>query len=86
MTKERTGENLEISNQVGQEVRKNISIETPIALSSVQSLSRVQLFATTWTAARQTSLSITNCWSLPKPVSIELVTDSKSRMKENHSL
>ena len=47
MTKERTGENLEISNQVGQEVRKNISIETPIALSSVQSLSRVQLFATT---------------------------------------
>ena len=30
------------------------------SLSSVQSLSRVQLFATPWTAARQASLSITN--------------------------
>ena len=28
--------------------------------SSVQSLSRIRLFATTWTAARQASLSITN--------------------------
>ena len=33
--------------------------------SSVQSLSRVQLFATPWIAARQASLSITNSWSLP---------------------
>ena len=32
--------------------------------SSVQSLSRVQLFATPWTAARQASLSITNSRSL----------------------
>ena len=32
---------------------------------SVQSLSRVQLFATPWTAARQASLSITNSRSLP---------------------
>ena len=32
--------------------------------SSVQSLSRVRLFATPWTAARQASLSITNSWSL----------------------
>ena len=32
-------------------------------LSSVQSLTRVQLFATPWTAARQASLSITNSWS-----------------------
>ena len=43
---------------------------------SVQSLSRVQLFATPWTAARQASLSITNSWSLPKPMSIELVMPS----------
>ena len=42
-------------------------------LSSVQLLSRVQLFATPWTAARQASLSITNSWSLPKLMSIELV-------------
>ena len=44
--------------------------------SSVQSLSRVQFFATPWTAACQASLSITNCWSLPKFMSIELVTPS----------
>ena len=32
--------------------------------------------ATTWTAARQASLSITNSWSLPKLMSIELVMPS----------
>ena len=41
--------------------------------SSVQSLSRVQLFATPWTAACQASLSITNSWSLLKLMSIESV-------------
>ena len=44
--------------------------------SSVQLLIRVQLFVTPWTAAHQASLSITNCWSLPKPMSIELVMPS----------
>ena len=44
--------------------------------SSVQSLSCVWLFATPWIAAHQASLSITNCWSLPKPMSIELVMPS----------
>ena len=34
------------------------------------------IFATPWTAARQASLSITNSWSLPKPMSIELVMPS----------
>ena len=34
-----------------------------IAFSSVQSLSRVQLLAIPWIAARQASLSITNSWS-----------------------
>ena len=43
---------------------------------SVQSLSRVQLFVTPWTAACQASLSITNSRSLPKPMSIELVMPS----------
>ena len=43
------------------------------ALSSVQSLSRVWLFVTPWTAACQASLSITNSWSLPKLMSIESV-------------
>ena len=44
--------------------------------SSVQSLSRVRLFTTPWTPARQASLSITNSWSLPKPMSIESVIPS----------
>ena len=44
--------------------------------SSVQSLSRVQLFATPQTAAHQASLSITNSWSLLKPMSIESVMPS----------
>ena len=45
-------------------------------LSSVQSLSRVRLFATPRTAARQASLSITNSWSLPKLMSIKSVMPS----------
>ena len=44
--------------------------------SSVQSLSRVQFFATPWTAACQASLSITNSWSLPKLMSSESVITS----------
>ena len=44
--------------------------------SSVQLLSRVQLFATPWTAARQASLSITNSRTLPKLMSIESVMPS----------
>ena len=43
---------------------------------SVQSLSRVLLFATPWTAARQATLSITNSQSLLKLMSIELVMPS----------
>ena len=45
-------------------------------LSSVQSLSCVQLFATPWTAARQASLSITNSPSLLKLLSTESVMPS----------
>ena len=44
--------------------------------SSVQSLSRVPLFVTPWTAARQASLSLTNSRSLLKLMSIELVMPS----------
>ena len=47
-------------------------------ISSVQSLSCVQLFATPWTAAHQASLSITNSRSLLKLISI------KSVMPSNH--
>ena len=45
---------------------------------TVQSLGRIWLFATPWTAARQASLSITNSWSLLKLMSI------KSVMSPNH--
>ena len=44
--------------------------------NSVQSLSRVQVFATPWTAACQASLSITKSWSLLKLMSIESVMPS----------
>ena len=48
----------------------------PQSFSSVQSLSRVRLFATPWTAARQASLSITNSGSLLKLMSIKSVMPS----------
>ena len=45
-------------------------------INSVQSLSRVRLFATPRIAGRQASLSITSSWSSPKLMSIELVMPS----------
>ena len=47
-----------------------------VQFSSVQSLSHVLLFATSWIAACQASLSITSSWSLPKLMSIESVMPS----------
>ena len=47
-----------------------------VAISSVQLLSRVRLFVTPWTAARQASLSITSSQSLPKLMSTESVMPS----------
>ena len=44
--------------------------------SSVQLLSHVRLFVTSWITARQASLSITNSGSLPKLMSIESVMPS----------
>ena len=46
------------------------------SVNSVQSLSRVQLFATPWTAARQASLSITNSRSSLRLKSIKSVMPS----------
>ena len=50
----------------------------PHCISSVQSLSHIQLFAIPWAVACQASLSITNSWSLLKLMSI------KSVMPSNH--
>ena len=47
-----------------------------VTFSSVQSLSRVQLFATPRTAAHQASRSITNSWSLLKLMFFESVMPS----------
>ena len=49
---------------------------SPLAFSSVQSLSRVRLFATPWIAALQASLSITNSRSLLRLMSIDSVIPS----------
>ena len=53
-----------------------IRIVIIIQFSSVQSLSYIWLFVTPWTTACQTSLSISNSWSQPKPTSIELMMPS----------
>ena len=52
------------------------SNELALHISSVQLLNCDQLFATLWTVASQTSLSITNSQSLLKLMSIELVMSS----------
>ena len=49
---------------------------TVIAISSVQSLTRVQFFATPWTAACQAPLSITISWSLLRFMFTESVMPS----------
>ena len=51
-------------------------LNIPTYFSSVQSLSHVRLFATPRITACQVSLSITNCRSLPKLMSIESVMPS----------
>ena len=55
---------------------QNIVIILISSVQSVQSLSHVWFFVTPWTATRQASLSITNFWSPPKPMSIKLVMPS----------
>ena len=56
------------------ELKKKLFL--PIQFSSVQSLGRVRLFETSWIAARQASLSITNSQSSLRLTSIESVMPS----------
>ena len=56
--------------------KPNLRLKRFYMSNSVQSLSRVQLFVTPWTAARQASLSITNSRSPTKPMCIESVMPS----------
>ena len=65
-------------NSMKRQKDRTLKDELPrsVQFSSVQSLSCVQLFETPWTTAHQASLFITNFWSSPKPMSIELVMPS----------
>ena len=51
---------------------------TSVQSRSVQSLSHFWLFLNPWTAAHQDSLSITDCWSFLKLMSIQLVMPSNN--------
>ena len=63
--------------QIRKRLRKtNLKHVCTVQFSSVQLLSRVRLFASPWTAARQACLSITNSRSPPKLKSIESVMPS----------
>ena len=53
---------------------------------SIQLLSRVWLFVTPWTTAHQASLSVTNSWSPPKPMSIVSVMSSNHLILCRHLL
>ena len=79
-----TGKTIALTTFVGKLVSLLFNILSRLAIaflpkckfSSIQSFSRVQLFATPWTAAYQASLSITNSWSVLKLMSIQLVMPS----------
>ena len=58
-------------------LKVSTSLRCLLSFSSVQLLSRVQLFATPWTAARQASLSFTISQSLLKLRTVELMMPSK---------
>ena len=65
------------TRRIRMQLRIGIKLSLPLyQFSSVQSLSRVRLFATPWIAARQASLSITNSWSSHRLTCIESVMPS----------
>ena len=69
--------NSELRAQVSLIITNTVSLNTTsVQFSSVQSLSRVRLFATPWIAACQASLSITNSRSSFRLMSIESVMPS----------
>ena len=67
---------LEVSHNLMSYIYWYTKIPLSLDVSSVQSLSRVRLFATPWIAARKTSLSITNSQSLLKLMPIKSVMPS----------
>ena len=67
---------LEEIQEKKKDLQNQLQVIKKIAISSVQSLSCVQLFATPWIPAHQASLSITNSRSSFKLMSIESVMPS----------
>ena len=67
---------LEVWNQKSLDILQCFTLSLSVQFSSVQSLSHVQLFETSWTTACQASLSITNSQSLLKLMSIDSVMPS----------
>ena len=61
---------------IGEQVKKLQCIHNNKIFVVVQSPSRVQLFATPWTATHQDSLSLTISWGLPKFIFIASITPS----------
>ena len=64
------------TQQWTQDWKRSIFIPIPKKFSSVQSLSRVQLFVTPWITACQAYLYITNSWTLLKLMSTESMMPS----------
>ena len=75
-SKESTKTKKDLLELIYEETHPMFLNQKTIQFSSVQSLSRVRLFATPWIAARQASLSITNSRSSLKHTSIESVMPS----------
>ena len=67
---------VDLPTEQGSDIVAPLPYYLSLILSSVQSLSRVRLFATPWIAAHQASQSITNSRSPPKPMSIALMMPS----------
>jgi len=66
----------QIVSQSSHQIRAPTHLYCSFKFSSVQLLSRVQLFVTPWTAARQASLSITDSQSLLKFLSSDVIEPS----------
>ena len=66
---------VQLSQCFPKEIKLSV-FSSSVQFSSVLSLSRIRLFATPCTAARQASLSITNSWSSLRLTSIESVMPS----------
>ena len=70
---------LEVWNQKSLDILQCFTLSLSVQFSSVQSLSHVQLFETSWTTACQASLSITN-----SPSWLKLIMSIESMMPSNH--